>query len=100
MEGQSGGCHEWLIEFTKLPDDIEVFTHILDGELKALNSDYEAKRSGDLSLQMPIVQVASDGLFEAWLKKSNKLGGQHKIPRLNNNRDFIDELLAMNLATL
>ena len=98
-EDQSGG-HEWLIEFSKIPDNIEQFTHILDGELKALNSDYEAKRSGDLSLKMPVVQLASEGLFEAWLKKSNKLGGQHKIPRLNNNRELIDELLSMNLATL
>lgn len=100
MEDNQSGGHQWLIEFTKMPDNVEVFTHILDGELKALNSDYEAKRSGDLTLKMPVVEIASNGLFEAWLKKSNKLGGQHKIPRLNNNRDFIDELLAMNLATL
>ena len=100
MEDQQSGGHEWLIEFTKMPENIEVFTHILDGELKALNSDYEAKRSGDLSLKMPIIQIASKGLFEAWLKQSDKLGGQHKIPRLNNDRNLIDQLLQMNLATL
>lgn len=100
MQDEKAGAHQWLIEFKKEPTSLEVFTHILDGELKALNSDYEAKRSGDLSLQMPIVEIASAGIFEAWLKKGNQLGGQHKIPRLNNNRAFIDELLEMNLATL
>lgn len=100
MENQKSGGHEWLIEFNKMPDSVEAFTYILDGELKALNSDYEAKRSGDLSLKMPLIQVASPGLFEAWLKKSNKLGGQHKIPRLNNDRQLMEELSAMNLATL
>ncbi|UKN00936.1 GH3 auxin-responsive promoter family protein [Paracrocinitomix mangrovi] len=98
MENGEGGGHEWLIEFITLPDDLEAFTHILDGELKSVNSDYEAKRAGNLSLQMPRIQIASKGLFEAWLKKSDKLGGQHKIPRLNNDRILIDELLAMNLV--
>lgn len=100
MEGKEGGRHEWLIEFIKAPDNLEAFTHILDGELKALNSDYEAKRSGDLSLLMPMVQIASTGLFEAWLKKANKLGGQHKVPRLSNDRVLIEDLAEMNLATL
>ncbi len=61
-----------------------------------LNTDYEAKRTGDLSLQMPTIVVARKGLFEKWLKSSGKLGGQHKIPRLNNNRDFIEEVLKLN----
>lgn len=98
MKGQESGGHEWLIEFTRLPENMDVFTHILDGELKSLNSDYEAKRTGDLSLKMPEVHVAKKGLFENWLKKENKLGGQHKIPRLNNDRQFIDELLELNLS--
>jgi GH3 auxin-responsive promoter len=100
MQGGQGGSHEWLIEFRKEPDNLEAFTHILDGELKALNSDYEAKRQADLSLQMPQIQLASKGLFEQWLKSANKLGGQHKIPRLSNNREFIDQLCEINLATL
>ncbi|MBD3636110.1 MAG: GH3 auxin-responsive promoter family protein [Crocinitomicaceae bacterium] len=100
MEGQESGGHEWLIEFKTLPENIEAFTHILDGELKALNSDYEAKRSGNLSLSMPKVTVASKGLFDGWLKNSNKLGGQHKIPRLNNNRELMEELLELNMAEI
>jgi len=96
MEGEKKGGHEWLIEFTVAPDNLEAFTHILDGELKGLNSDYEAKRTGDLSLQMPTVIQAEKGLFEKWLKSTGKLGGQHKIPRLSNNREFIEELLALN----
>ena len=100
MDYDQKGSHEWLIEFKSPPENLEAFAYILDGELKALNSDYEAKRSGNLSLQMPIIQVASKGLFEAWLKKEKKLGGQHKIPRLSNDREFINVLSAMNLATL
>lgn len=96
-DNESGG-HEWLIEFSKQPDNLEIFTHILDGELKSLNSDYEAKRTGDLSLKMPVVHSARKGLFEAWLKKENKLGGQHKIPRLNNDRQFLDELLELHFS--
>jgi hypothetical protein len=96
MEGDSGGGHEWLIEFSTPPEDMKVFTHILDGELKSLNSDYEAKRSADLTLKMPVVHMAKNGLFEEWLKRENKLGGQHKIPRLSNNRDFMEELLELH----
>jgi len=95
QEGNSGG-HEWMIEFKKSPDDLSVFTHILDGELKSTNSDYEAKRTGDLSLKMPLVHASKPGLFEEWLKQNNKLGGQHKIPRLNNDRSFIEQLLDLN----
>ncbi len=96
MDGDKKGAHQWLIEFVKAPDSLEVFTHILDGELKALNSDYEAKRSANLSLQMPEIVLAQSGLFEKWLKQNNKLGGQHKIPRLSNDRKLIEELLAIN----
>jgi hypothetical protein len=96
MEGTEGGAHEWLIEFSKLPESIAAFTHILDGELKALNSDYEAKRTGNLSLQMPKVVVGKRGIFEDWLKQAGKLGGQHKIPRLSNNREFLEAVKALN----
>lgn len=100
METESGGRHQWLIEFKKAPENLEVFTHILDGELKSINSDYEAKRSGDLTILMPEIVEASEGLFEAWLKSKNKLGGQHKVPRLNNDREMMDELLSFNLSAL
>ena len=96
MDGKEAGAHEWIIEFDKAPENLEEFTQLLDTALKEENSDYEAKRSSDLSLKMPIVHVAREGLFEDWLKKHNKLGGQHKIPRLNNNRELLEELLEMN----
>jgi hypothetical protein len=95
MEVGKKGGHEWLIEFSKLPEDILAFTHILDGELKQLNSDYEAKRTADISLQMPIVRVMKTGTFEKWLKHKGKLGGQNKIPRLMNNRSLIDEVFSI-----
>lgn len=93
MEEGHQGAHEWCIEFRKEPEDINVFAHILDGELKSINSDYEAKRTGNLTLKMPIVQSLPNGTFENWLKMKNKLGGQHKIPRLSNDRKMIEELM-------
>lgn len=99
MDGRRSGRHEWLIEFQQTPEDIAAFAHILDGELRSLNSDYEAKRSGNLSLQMPSVVLARHGLFESWLKQHHKLGGQHKIPRLNNDRLLMEQLLALNART-
>lgn len=92
------GAHEWLIEFSKPPENLDVFAHILDGELKAINSDYEAKRTGGLALEMPIVRSANKGLFDAWLKARGKLGGQHKVPRLSNDRLIMDELLELSKA--
>ncbi len=103
MEDKKGGGHEWLIEFNQQPDDLEHFITVLDDELKAANSDYEAKRTGNLSLQRPVVRVAQKGLFESWLKANEKLGGQHKIPRLSNNRKLMDDFLTFltepNLGT-
>jgi len=87
------GRHQWLIEFSTLPDDIEKFKKILDQTLKTLNSDYEAKRTGDLMLTMPEIIVAPEGTFMKWLTKQNKLGGQYKIPRLQNDRGVIEEML-------
>lgn len=96
MSGKEKGAHEWIIEFRKAPKDIEYFTEFLDNALKSLNSDYEAKRYNNMTLKMPKVHVARTNLFYDWLKLKGKLGGQHKIPRLSNERIYIDELLQMN----
>ena len=96
MEGKEKGAHEWLIEFRNQPEDIDVFTEYLDNALKSLNSDYEAKRYNNITLNMPIVHIARENLFYDWLKSKDKLGGQHKIPRLSNKRDYVEELLHMN----
>jgi hypothetical protein len=92
MEYQKKGAHEWLIEFEKHPNDLKEFTKSLDEALKNINSDYEAKRYGDMTLRSPFVSVAENNLFHNWLKNKNKLGGQNKIPRLYNDRTFIDEI--------
>ena len=88
--------HQWIIEFAKHPASIEDFATILDRSLQAINSDYEAKRSKDITLQRLEIVDAKPGLFDEWLKKKGKLGGQHKIPRLSNSREYIEELLEMN----
>ncbi len=92
----SSGAHEWLIEFARSPEDIEKFTELLDLNLKELNSDYEAKRYKNMALQMPIINVARKNLFYEWLKSKGKLGGQHKVPRLSNNRKHLEEMLSLN----
>ncbi len=96
MEGKKKGAHEWLIEFKSPPNDIKPFTEILDNTLKSLNSDYEAKRDNNITLNIPKINIARTNLFYDWLKQNNKLGGQHKIPRLSNTRGYLDELLALN----
>jgi hypothetical protein len=96
MNIDSKGGHEWMIEFKKQPENIEYFTELLDNALKSVNSDYEAKRYHNLTLAMPKINVAKPGLFYNWLKNHGKLGGQHKVPRLSNTRDFIEELLEMS----
>ena len=88
--------HQWLIEFAKPPEDIESFAELLDGRLQEINSDYEAKRYKDITLQRLEIVVARQGLFNDWLKLRGKLGGQHKVPRLSNSRDTIEELLRIN----
>ena len=93
MNGDQKGGHEWIIEFNKAPENLAYFTELLDNALKALNSDYEAKRYNNMTLKMPTVHQAKEGLFYSWLKKRGKLGGQHKVPRLSNKRDFVEELL-------
>jgi len=95
--GADGKCrHQWLIEFAREPKDMAEFARLLDAHLQEINSDYEAKRFKDITLQPLEIVKARPGLFNDWLKRKGKLGGQHKIPRLENSRDIIDELLAMN----
>ncbi|MDO6596305.1 GH3 auxin-responsive promoter family protein [Oceanihabitans sp. 2_MG-2023] len=96
MQGKEKGAHEWLIEFNKLPKDINLFNELFDNALKSLNSDYEAKRYNNLTLNKPTIHVAREKLFYDWLKQNNKLGGQHKIPRLSNTRNYMEELLKLN----
>ena len=91
-ETENGG-HEWLIEFEKVPGSLTDFTHLLDKTLMLVNSDYEAKRSGDMALKAPLVKVMPENTFYNWLKQKGKLGGQHKVPRLSNDRQFVDEIL-------
>ncbi|AIJ36934.1 GH3 auxin-responsive promoter family protein [Flavobacterium psychrophilum] len=95
MEGKAKGSHEWIIEFRKQPDNITFFTKILDENIQALNSDYEAKRYNNMTLNQLTVNIARENLFYDWLKKHDKLGGQHKIPRLSNKRDYLEELLLL-----
>lgn len=89
---ENTGAHEWFIEFSVEPDDLDKFVKSLDDNLKRVNSDYEAKRSYNLSLGLPIVKSLPKGTFNEWLKSIGKLGGQNKVPRLSNNRDYIDRL--------
>ena len=96
MAGKEKGAHEWLIEFKTEPNNIEMFNELLDNALKSLNSDYEAKRFNNITLNKPKIHIARQQLFYDWLKQHNKLGGQHKVPRLSNTRLYIDELLCLN----
>ncbi|WP_417619885.1 GH3 auxin-responsive promoter family protein [Oceanihabitans sediminis] len=96
MQGKEKGAHEWLIEFKKPPNDINRFNELFDNTLKSLNSDYEAKRQNNITLNEPKIHIAREKLFYDWLKQNNKLGGQHKIPRLSNSRDYLEELLKLN----
>jgi hypothetical protein len=92
---QGNGAHEWVIEFEKEPADMDAFTRELDASLQRINSDYEAKRHKDIALRLPIVHSVPPGLFNNWLKGKGKLGGQHKVPRLSNNRTYMDEILSL-----
>lgn len=96
MDGNAKCRHQWLIEFVKRPDNLDEFASILDKALQDINSDYEAKRYKDITLQHLEIIEARPFLFRDWLKSKGKLGGQHKVPRLSNSRQHIEELLAMN----
>lgn len=94
IKDKSKGGHEWLIEFEQQPNDLQLFTEILDKTLRELNSDYDAKRYADIALQLPKIRIAPKGTFYNWLKSKNKIGGQNKIPRLSNNRLFLEEIMS------
>ena len=96
MDGNAKCRHQWLIEFSKEPEDLNRFTSLLDWKLQEINSDYEAKRYKNITLQHLEIVKARRGLFNDWLKAKGKLGGQHKVPRLSNSRKHIEELLEMN----
>lgn len=95
MDGKEKGAHEWIIEFKRQPQDIQFFQKTLDETLQTLNSDYEAKRHNNMTLNPLIINVARENLFYDWLKCNDKLGGQHKIPRLSNKRDYLEQLKAL-----
>ena len=96
MDDNAKCRHQWLIEFSKEPADLDKFTELLDKKLQEINSDYEAKRYKNITLQHLEIVKARKDLFNDWLKSKGKLGGQHKVPRLSNSRKHIDELLKMN----
>lgn len=95
MKNNVKGCHEWLIEFVKQPDNLEQFIRLLDEKLKELNSDYEAKRHKNTTLGQPIIRVLPTGTFHQWFVSHNKVGGQNKLPRLSNSRRYVDELMTL-----
>jgi phenylacetate-coenzyme A ligase PaaK-like adenylate-forming protein len=95
MTDSEKGAHEWVVEFVKEPKDLEQFAKVLDLNLQELNSDYEAKRYNNMTLNPLVLQKARKNLFHDWLKNQDKLGGQHKVPRLANDRKILEELLVL-----
>ncbi len=91
----SRGGHEWIIEFEKMPTDLQQFTEVLDTKLREVNSDYDAKRHREIALVEPVIHGVSKGTFYEWMKKRGKLGGQNKVPRLSNSREYVDDILKM-----
>jgi len=96
MKDREKGSHEWIIEFKKPPSDFDQFAFLLDSHLQKVNSDYEAKRFNDTTLNFPTIHRGRRNLFHDWLKQNNKLGGQHKVPRLSNSREYLEELIKLN----
>jgi hypothetical protein len=92
---KNNGGHEWLVEFDKEPDNKTAFVYELDIAIKEINSDYEAKRYKDIALQLPVVHILPKGTFTEWLRSKGKVGGQHKVPRLSNERTMIEEILSI-----
>ena len=95
FQQRANGAHEWLIEFEHEPLDMSTFILALDRALQQVNSDYEAKRHKDMALALPIVRALPKGVFAQWLKQKGKLGGQHKVPRLSNDRKYVEEILGL-----
>ncbi|MDF3078942.1 MAG: auxin-responsive promoter family protein [Sphingobacteriaceae bacterium] len=95
FKGDEAGAHEWIIEFELAPSCIEDFTDVMDSTLREINSDYDAKRFKDLALRRPLVRVAPSATFFNWMKTRGKLGGQNKVPRLANNREYVDDILKL-----
>lgn len=95
MQEKEKGAHEWIIEFQKQPEDLEQFSKILDETIQSLNSDYEAKRYNNMTLNPLKINIARENLFYDWLKEQDKLGGQHKVPRLSNSREYLENLLQL-----
>lgn len=96
MKDEESGAHEWMIEFSTEPNDFEHFCLLFDETLKAINSDYEAKRYNNMTLKSPVIHKAKPNLFYEWMASRGKLGGQNKVPRLSNDRQYIEPLLAIN----
>jgi len=99
MEVDSNGAHEWLIEFDKPPSHLGYFAEVLDNALKSLNSDYEAKRYHNITLRPPVIRTLEKGTFYNWMKMRGKLGAQNKVPRLSNDRKYLDEILELKVLT-
>ncbi len=95
ISNTTNGAHEWLIEFEKEPNDFTFFCTLLDKNLQEINSDYEAKRYKNIALREPLILILPKGIFNIWLKEKGKLGGQHKVPRLSNNRVVLEEVKAI-----
>lgn len=100
MKDGESGAHEWIFEFTESPSDLERFIDVFDNTLKSLNSDYEAKRYNNMTLKRPVVHVAKPKLFYDWMSSRGKLGGQNKVPRLSNDREYIEPLLELNKTSV
>jgi hypothetical protein len=93
MDDKAKGGHEWVVEFGTPPSDMARFVQVLDDTMRSLNSDYDAKRRGDMALRMPVLHSVPTGTFHAWMKQRGKLGGQNKVPRLSNDRTIITSIL-------
>jgi hypothetical protein len=93
MGVEARGGHEWIVEFSRPPADVAHFMQVMDDTMRSLNSDYDAKRRGDMALRPPVLHVVEQGTFHAWMKQRGKLGGQNKVPRLSNDRSILEALL-------
>ncbi len=98
MQAEAQGGHEWIVEFAHRPDDMARFVEVLDDTMREINSDYDAKRRGDMALRRPVIHAVGAGTFYEWMKLRGKLGGQNKVPRLSNDRTILDSLLLVPVS--